>query len=185
MGIRSTCLLPIVYLPTQLTDFLTGLAINIRCKPSCTESLNRNLKPHATHCFSVRPAPLSVCNQMDNKPIKAAIMGAATTVMAVGLVVLKDAKSRKYVLVGWEGSAHDSRILDHALSRPRGFKVPEGKYYLGDTGYGVRRGIISPYRELVEVRRMGHPCDRCWCDDHFYGRCCRVWTHASDPGAVL
>ncbi|KAH7852742.1 hypothetical protein Vadar_028655 [Vaccinium darrowii] len=47
---------------------------------------------------------------------------------------------------GWEGSAHDSRILDHALSRPRGFKVPEGKYDIGDAGYGVRRGIISPYR---------------------------------------
>ncbi|KAH7836884.1 hypothetical protein Vadar_006942 [Vaccinium darrowii] len=46
----------------------------------------------------------------------------------------------------WEGSAHDSRILDHALSRPRGFKVLEGKYYLGDAGYGVRRGNISPYR---------------------------------------
>ncbi|XP_050264154.1 protein ALP1-like [Quercus robur] len=51
-----------------------------------------------------------------------------------------------YVLAGWEGSAHDSHVLNDALSRPRGLKIPEGKYYLGDAGYGVRKGIISPYR---------------------------------------
>ncbi|XP_030959167.1 protein ANTAGONIST OF LIKE HETEROCHROMATIN PROTEIN 1-like [Quercus lobata] len=40
-----------------------------------------------------------------------------------------------YVLASWEGSAHDSRVLNDALSRPRGLKILE-----------VRRGIISPYR---------------------------------------
>ncbi|KAE8726869.1 putative ripening-related protein 6-like [Hibiscus syriacus] len=51
-----------------------------------------------------------------------------------------------YVIAGWEGSAHDSRILTDALTRPRGFSIPEGKYYLADAGYGIRNGIISPYR---------------------------------------
>jgi hypothetical protein len=51
-----------------------------------------------------------------------------------------------YVLAGWEGSAHDSRVLNDALTRPGGFKIPEGKYYLGDAGYGNRNGILSPYR---------------------------------------
>ncbi|XP_062173507.1 uncharacterized protein LOC133878966 [Alnus glutinosa] len=51
-----------------------------------------------------------------------------------------------YVLAGWEGSAHDSRVLNDALTGPEGFKIPEGKYYLGDAGYGTRNGIISPYR---------------------------------------
>ena len=32
-----------------------------------------------------------------------------------------------YVLVGWKGNAHDSRILSDALSRPRGLRIPEGK----------------------------------------------------------
>ncbi|XP_040941382.1 uncharacterized protein [Gossypium hirsutum] len=32
-----------------------------------------------------------------------------------------------YILVGWEGSAHDSRILGDALSSPRGLTIPEGK----------------------------------------------------------
>uniref|UniRef100_A0A803N088 Myb/SANT-like domain-containing protein n=1 Tax=Chenopodium quinoa TaxID=63459 RepID=A0A803N088_CHEQI len=48
-----------------------------------------------------------------------------------------------YVLVGWEGYAHDFRVLNVALSR--GFKIPEGKYYLADAGFGnckeeVRKG---------------------------------------------
>ncbi|KAK5817483.1 hypothetical protein PVK06_022407 [Gossypium arboreum] len=51
-----------------------------------------------------------------------------------------------YVLAGWEGSAHDSRILSDALSRPRGLRIPEGKYYLVDAGYGIRNGYITPYR---------------------------------------
>ena len=31
-----------------------------------------------------------------------------------------------YMLFSWEGSAHDSRILNDALSRPRGLKIPKG-----------------------------------------------------------
>ena len=30
-----------------------------------------------------------------------------------------------YVLAGWEGSAHNSCVLNDALSRPRGLKIPE------------------------------------------------------------
>ncbi|GAV71037.1 LOW QUALITY PROTEIN: DDE_4 domain-containing protein, partial [Cephalotus follicularis] len=37
-----------------------------------------------------------------------------------------------YVIAGWEGSAHDSRILN-------------SNFYRGDASYGVRLGIISPY----------------------------------------
>ena len=31
-----------------------------------------------------------------------------------------------YVLAGWEGSAHDSHVLNDAFARPRGFSIPEG-----------------------------------------------------------
>ena len=31
-----------------------------------------------------------------------------------------------YVLAGWEGSTHDSWVLEDALSRPSGLKIPEG-----------------------------------------------------------
>ncbi|KAL3530625.1 hypothetical protein ACH5RR_009947 [Cinchona calisaya] len=50
-----------------------------------------------------------------------------------------------YVLAGWEGSAHDSRVLEDALSRPGGLQVPKDKYYLVDAGYGIRNGFIPPY----------------------------------------
>jgi hypothetical protein len=35
-----------------------------------------------------------------------------------------------YILAGWEGSAHDSRVLLDAQAR-KGFKTPTGKYWLG------------------------------------------------------
>ena len=31
-----------------------------------------------------------------------------------------------YVLAGWEGSAHNSRVLNDAFVRPRGFSIPKG-----------------------------------------------------------
>ena len=31
-----------------------------------------------------------------------------------------------YVLPGWEGSAHDGRVLRDAISRPDGLKIPQG-----------------------------------------------------------
>ncbi|KAF8391276.1 hypothetical protein HHK36_023578 [Tetracentron sinense] len=40
------------------------------------------------------------------------------------LVVVSFDLKFMYVLVGWEGSAHDSRILDNALSRPSRLRVP-------------------------------------------------------------
>ncbi|KAL0319825.1 UNVERIFIED_CONTAM: hypothetical protein Sradi_5244000 [Sesamum radiatum] len=40
-----------------------------------------------------------------------------------------------YVLLGWEGSAADSRVLPDAIHRPHGLRVPSGNYYLCDNGY--------------------------------------------------
>ncbi|KAK5793609.1 hypothetical protein PVK06_034761 [Gossypium arboreum] len=51
-----------------------------------------------------------------------------------------------YVLVGWKGCAHDSRILSDALSRPIGLRILEGKYYLVDARYGIPNGYVTPYR---------------------------------------
>ncbi|CAL1403100.1 unnamed protein product [Linum trigynum] len=51
-----------------------------------------------------------------------------------------------YCLAGWEGSAHDSRVLQDALTRPNGLVVPEGNYYLCDVGYANSPGFLTPYR---------------------------------------
>eukprot|EP00256_Glycine_max_P058170 XP_014626240.1 uncharacterized protein LOC106797056 [Glycine max] len=51
-----------------------------------------------------------------------------------------------YVLSGWEGSAHDSKVLSDALARKNELKVPQGKYYLVDCGFPNRRKFLAPYR---------------------------------------
>ncbi|KAL8511677.1 hypothetical protein ACS0TY_018192 [Phlomoides rotata] len=51
-----------------------------------------------------------------------------------------------YVLSGWEGSAADSRVLRNAITRPNGFKVPIGNYYLCDNGYPNCEGFLTPYK---------------------------------------
>ncbi|CAL9007573.1 unnamed protein product [Prunus brigantina] len=51
-----------------------------------------------------------------------------------------------YVLSGWEGSAHDSKLLHDALSRRNGLKVPQGKYFLVDCGFPNRRQFLAPFR---------------------------------------
>ncbi|WVZ83569.1 hypothetical protein U9M48_030701 [Paspalum notatum var. saurae] len=55
-----------------------------------------------------------------------------------------------YFLSGWEGSAHNSLVLQDAFSCPNGLKIPESpkkrKFYLADAGYATRPGILPPYR---------------------------------------
>ena len=52
-----------------------------------------------------------------------------------------------FVLPGWEGSAHDGRVLSDAQSR-HNFNTPKGKYWLGDAGYGNSEYVIAPYRSV-------------------------------------
>ena len=50
----------------------------------------------------------------------------------------------QFSLAGWEGSAHDNCVLADAIAK--GFKVPAGKYYLADGGYGITPQFLTPYR---------------------------------------
>lgn len=52
-----------------------------------------------------------------------------------------------YILPGWEGSAHDGKVLRSALEK--GFEVPDGCYYLADAGYGSNIGLVlTPYQRV-------------------------------------
>ncbi|CAH9134645.1 unnamed protein product [Cuscuta epithymum] len=53
-----------------------------------------------------------------------------------------------FVLPGWEGSAHDTRIFYSALRDPsKNFPQPhQDKYYLVDAGYPNVKGFLSPYK---------------------------------------
>jgi hypothetical protein len=44
----------------------------------------------------------------------------------IDLEVENTSQHRMYVLAGWEGSTHDSFVLQDALSCPTGLQFPEG-----------------------------------------------------------
>jgi DDE superfamily endonuclease len=50
-----------------------------------------------------------------------------------------------YILAGWEGSAHDGRVLQSAQAS-YGFNTPKGRYWLGDAGYANSEFVMTPYR---------------------------------------
>ncbi|KAL0385619.1 UNVERIFIED_CONTAM: hypothetical protein Sradi_2956200 [Sesamum radiatum] len=65
-----------------------------------------------------------------------------------------------YVYAGWEGSAADARVLDHAVSQDPTFPFPPiGKYYLVDAGFTNYQCFLAPYRgtryHLPEWRGQG------------------------------
>lgn len=52
-----------------------------------------------------------------------------------------------YAYIGIPGSAHDAKVLALAMEGPHQFPTaPFGKYYLGDSGYPLRPGFLTPYR---------------------------------------
>ncbi|KAF7815143.1 protein ALP1-like [Senna tora] len=51
-----------------------------------------------------------------------------------------------YVLSGWEGSAAVSQVLQSAILKPNGLKVPEGQHYLVDAGFTNGPGFLASYR---------------------------------------
>ena len=49
-----------------------------------------------------------------------------------------------YALLGWEGSAHDGKVVNDAFEK--GLPRYDGQYYFGDAGYGLSKWILTPYR---------------------------------------
>ena len=49
-----------------------------------------------------------------------------------------------YALFGWEGSAHDGRVVNSAFEK--GLPRYDDQYYFGDAGYGLSKWILTPYR---------------------------------------
>nr|XP_045089407.1 uncharacterized protein LOC123497194 [Aegilops tauschii subsp. strangulata] len=66
-----------------------------------------------------------------------------------------------FVVAGWPGCAHDTRVLNHALAHFPSFPIPpKGKYYLVDSGYPNRTGYLAPFKgstyHLPEFRLRRH-----------------------------
>jgi hypothetical protein len=64
-----------------------------------------------------------------------------------------------YILAGWEGSAHDSRVLSNAQAS-QGFSTPKEKYWLGDAGYSNSEFVLSPYRGVRYHLKEARQADR-------------------------
>ena len=48
-----------------------------------------------------------------------------------------------YFVSGWDGSAADATMFTH--SRLHDLRVPPGKYYIADAGFGAASTLILPY----------------------------------------
>jgi hypothetical protein len=57
-----------------------------------------------------------------------------------------------YVLPGWEGSAHDGRVLGDAMVK--GLPLPIGKYYLGDAV------LESTEAQVIKAHKLGPRDDK-------------------------
>nr|XP_027086625.1 protein ALP1-like [Coffea arabica] len=58
-----------------------------------------------------------------------------------------------YVYAGWEGSAHDARVLEHAMRMHTDFPFPpQGKFYLVDAAYKMVPGFLAPFKGGRNVR---------------------------------
>jgi hypothetical protein len=64
-----------------------------------------------------------------------------------------------FLLPGWEGSAHDSRVLSDAEFQ-HGFITPPGKFWLGDAGYSNSETLLVPYRGIRYHLREQHLADQ-------------------------
>lgn len=64
-----------------------------------------------------------------------------------------------YVLVGWEGSAHDGKLLEDAIHK--NFPLLRGKFYLADAGFGLSKFFLTPYRGVrYHLKEFGEGTDR-------------------------
>ncbi|XP_072146428.1 protein ALP1-like [Setaria viridis] len=90
------------------------------------------------------------------RSIRAAFLGRKHTTTQNVLAAVDFDLRFTYILAGWEGSAHDALILNDALEREDGLRVPPSKFYLVDAGYVVRPGFLPPYRATrYHLREFG------------------------------
>jgi hypothetical protein len=82
----------------------------------------------------------AVVSALDQKPFRNRKGFISQNVLAV----VNFDMTFSYILAGWEGSAHDGRVLNDALTK--GLHLFPSKFYLGDAGYALTPYCLTPYR---------------------------------------
>ena len=72
-----------------------------------------------------------------------------------------------FVLAGWEGKAHHSRVLGDAYIK--GLRKNANQYYLGDASYALSRFVLTPYRGVrYHLREWGAANVRPQCREELF-----------------
>lgn len=103
---------------------------------------SRKFSPYFDNCIGALDGTHihAVVPPEDRKPFRNRKHGISQNVLAVANFDMLFT----YVLAGWEGSAHDSKVLDDA--KLKGLPILPGKFYLGDAGYAFSWKVLTPYR---------------------------------------
>jgi hypothetical protein len=92
---------------------------------------------------AVRRQLLTLCNRSQPLP-QAPFRNRKQVITQNVLGVCTFAMMFIYVLAGYEGSAHDSPVLEKAMRI--GFAIPAGCFVLGDAAYGIAPWLLTPFR---------------------------------------
>lgn len=144
----SSCLISVkhlIFVPAKEGDpVATQIANSAKFSPFFNDCIGAI---DGTHIHAVIPLELQGPYRNRKKFISQNVLGVANFDLTFS-----------YALFGWEGSAHDSRVLDDA--RTKGLPLLAGKYYLADGGYGLSKYVLTPYRgvryHLIEFDLNGH-----------------------------
>ena len=64
-----------------------------------------------------------------------------------------------YVLPGWEGSAHDGRVLRDAITRPNGLHIPQGEFgFVNSCGFLISSIVQMLILFLFAILRVLLSC---------------------------
>mmetsp|Transcript_24507 Transcript_24507/g.22267 ORF Transcript_24507/g.22267 Transcript_24507/m.22267 type:complete len:393 (+) Transcript_24507:74-1252(+) len=139
----------------KLSTMFNDLASNFKESGDCPEYIRSNYRfwPYFKNCLGALDGTHVSASIAENNSAPFRNRKGYISQNVLGIVDFRMVFT--YVLAGWEGSAHDGKVLQDALTK--GLVIPPGKYYLGDAGYGLSGYCLTPYRgiryHLKEFRR--------------------------------
>ncbi|XP_059308308.1 uncharacterized protein LOC132059642 [Lycium ferocissimum] len=126
--------------------FHTVLQAVLKLYPILTKSPNGTIQPEIRSNYRYYPWFADCVGAIDGTHVLASVpieqqsrfRGRKGTTTQNVLAAISFNLKFTYVLAGWEGSAHESRILYYTLERPQGFQIPPRYFIQSKVVYGKR-----------------------------------------------